>query len=160
MRGPGRAARALRRAGAAAAIVAALPVLAACQRGHGNARMDALRQDPLLRCSVSGATPWQASDIAGTDHGIGFGGTLPTTVSRVYHLDAARADEVLDAFLACARDAGWRASRTPYRSRDTAWVTGTKAFPGGWTGYLRVSAGTRVWHDQPAVLVQLTTEAG
>ena len=160
MRVLGLSARALRRAGAAAALVAALPGLTACQRGHGKARLDVLRADPIVRCQVAGTTPWEGNDVAGSNNGVGFGGRSPTTVTRVYHLDPARTGAVLDAYLACARDAGWRARRTPYRSADTMWVDGTKTFPSGWTATLLISAGQRAWHEQPAVLVHLTADAG
>jgi hypothetical protein len=137
-----------------ARLLAALVAIAAvtgCGNGTNQHRLHVMQADPVLRCSVTGVTPWLTLDSAGTTHGIGFGGTSPTTVSRILHLSASPA-VVLRSYLQCALAAGWSASL------QFGAVNGTKTFERQWEASLFVGAGEHDFRGGPAVVITIDTE--
>ena len=121
-------------------------------------RLKVLETDGILRCHADNVSPWREEernvDVAGTTHGIGWGGRAPTSVGRFFSLNGASAANALSAFTVCAQSSGWVLTKLPGVD-----LIGTKSFPGGWTALLRVFL---VKHspitDQPLIQLSLTTD--
>jgi len=80
-------------------------------------RLKSLQADAILRCDVAKITRWNEkeemnADLAGSTHGIGFGGRTLTSVTRVFRLNDAEPASAIDAFTACAQSSGWVLGQT------------------------------------------------
>lgn len=120
-------------------------------------RLKVLQADGVLSCNIGQITASHTEDVnaRGTTHGIGFGGTSPTVVSRDYYLNNADSKTVLDAFNACAQANGWKTSPTP----GEPGVQGEKTFSGGWQASLLITIDRLAPHDkQPVVNIYIDTD--
>jgi hypothetical protein len=141
-------------------IIVAANIVAWSHADSVNAeRLKVLETDGILRCHADSVSPWHEeeeinADLAGTTHGIGFGGQTPTSVDRFFSLNSANAANAMGAFAVCAQSSGWALIKQP-----GAALSGTKSFPGGWTAYLRIYV---LEHspiaDQPLIQVDLITK--
>jgi hypothetical protein len=122
-------------------------------------RLKLLQADGVLHCPVAKITPWQEkeeinADLAGTTHGIGFGGRSLTSVTRLFSLNDADPPNVINAFTVCAQSSGWTLAKRPYAA-----LTGTKSFPGGWKAYLNIYIENHPpFANQPIVQVDLKAD--
>ena len=122
-------------------------------------RLKTLQAESILRCRVDKITPWHekeeiSADLAGTTHGIGFGGRALTSVTRMFSLNDADPANVISAFATCAESSGWTLAKQPYVA-----LSGTKAFPKGWTAYLRIYLESHPpFAGQPIVQVSLSAD--
>jgi len=101
-------------------------------------RLKILQADGVLQCRVAKISPWHEqeernADMAGTTHGIGFGGRAPTSVTRFFSLNDADPANVIDTLTICAQSSGWMLAKRPYIA-----LSGTKSFPGGWKAFLNI----------------------
>ena len=122
-------------------------------------RLKLLQADSLLRCPVIKISPWHEkeemiADMVGTTHGIGFGGRSPTSVTRMFSLNGADSEDVIQSFAVCAQSSGWILTKRPNLA-----LSGTKSFPAGWTANLRIHVlNNPPFTNQPVVQVQLSTD--
>jgi hypothetical protein len=105
-------------------------------------RLKTLQSDGLLSCHVDRIVPMHSRDHdrLGTNHGIGFGGTSPTTVFRAFSLNGADPTTVMAAFTKCAQTNGWTLTQ---QSAKDLYTAGLKTFSGGWQASLLVVVSTR-----------------
>jgi hypothetical protein len=105
-------------------------------------RLKTLQSDGLLSCQVDRIVPLRSSDAdrLGTTHGIGFGGTSPTTVTRSFSLNGADPTTVMAAFARCAQANGWTLT---HQAAKESYIMGIKTFSGGWQASLLVSVSVR-----------------
>jgi hypothetical protein len=140
-------------------IIVAAPLVAWWHADSVNAeRLKVLETDGILRCHADNVSPWREEernvDVAGTTHGIGWGGRASTSVGRYFSLNDASAANALSAFTVCAQSSGWVLTKLPGVD-----LIGTKSFPGGWTALLRIFLVKQTpITDQPLIEVLLTTE--
>lgn len=122
-------------------------------------RLKVLQADGIVHCSIPNVEAWHEreeanADIPGTTRGIGFGGRSPTVVHRMYRLQGADPNPVIDAFAVCARSSGWTLRKQPHQT----W-SGTKSFADGWTALLTIYMDSRTPPDnQPTVQIDLRAD--
>jgi len=122
-------------------------------------RLRVLQADGIFHCRVGTISPWREkeemnADIAGTTHGIGFGGRTQTSVTRLFLLNGADSANVINAFTGCAQTGGWTLAKRPYIA-----LSGAKSFPDGWRAYLNIYLESRTsFASQPILQVSLTTD--
>ena len=104
-------------------------------------RLQTLQNDSILHCQVPQISAWHTEDVnvAGTTHGIGFGGTAPTSVTRDFNLNNANPISVISAFTACAQKDGWTLTQYSDFKRPEPYLEATKVFPGGWMATLGIT---------------------
>ena len=101
-----------------------------------------------------GTTPWLFQGEAGSGNGIGFGGTSPTVLDVVRHLQGSRS-AVTRFYAATAIRSGWVVhSITCFAASDS--LVAVKQFP-GWIGDVVVGVG-KVFNDADAVSIRLETD--
>jgi hypothetical protein len=101
-------------------------------------RLKILQADGVLHCRAAKISPWHEkeeanADLAGTTHGIGFGGRTLTSVTRLFSLNDADPANAINTFTVCAQSSGWMLAKRPYVA-----LSGIKSFPGGWKAYLSI----------------------
>lgn len=139
---------------------AAILLLVSCgtSRSGNTQRLNALEADGVLRCQVAGISPARGSFDRAGSAGIGFAGQAPTLVTRGFNLAGAAPAAVMDAYVACAKTHGWQVVRDPVFRNGDLFATGTKTFPGGWTGQLLIAISQQPLAGQPEVDIQLSTD--
>lgn len=121
-------------------VVAAVLVLAGCG-GQNAARLHVLRNDGLWRCpAAAGLTLDSTFQLVGSSNGIGFGGTTPTELHRLYRLDNADEGRVVAVLASCARASGWAVQERVLGADMFPTATGTKSFSGGWQASILIAA--------------------
>jgi hypothetical protein len=118
-----------------------------------NQRRAVLDRDPLITAQAPGTTPWIHQSDAGAGNGIGFGGTSPTVVDVVRHLEASRAS-VARYYAKTAIRSGWRVTKIDCLASDDLFSAG-KQFH-GFVATATVGVGT-LFRGEPAVSVWIET---
>jgi hypothetical protein len=99
-------------------------------------RLAILERDPLATAQAPGTTFWKILSVAGSDHGIGFGGSSPTSLDVVRRLQGARSS-VTRSYAQEAIRSGWRVLNIRcYGTYDV--ISSVKQFS-GWTANVLVS---------------------
>jgi hypothetical protein len=122
-------------------------------------RLRILQADSILRCAVTNIRPFREqeemdADIAGTTHGIGWGGRAPTTVTRMFTLNGGDPADVISAYTLCAQSSGWMLEK-----QRAIPLSARRSFTDGWNAYLNIYFLNRTpFTDQPVIQISLTAD--
>ena len=125
-------------------------------------RLKTLQSDGLLTCSLAPIAPANGNtDACGSNHGIGFGGTSPTIVTRYFDLNGVDPDSAIVAFARCAQAGGWVVTSREEFKKQEIYLRGRKTCPGGWRADMFIALGWRPFapaNSPPVVQIQLDAE--